>query len=73
MTPYSKDFWQLCGLSQSKMNFLHGVPLKPTDTLWVGPPWGEELPIFRVGPRSHKEKESHRLQNKFKISRRIYM
>jgi len=54
---YSKDFCQLCGLSQSKMNFLHGVPEKPTYTLWVGPPWEEERPIFRVGPHSQKDKE----------------
>ena len=57
MTHYSNDFCQLYGLSQSKLNFLHGVPVKPTYTLWVGTPWGGERPVFRVGPLSQKEKE----------------
>jgi hypothetical protein len=39
------------------MNFLHGVPVKPNYTLWVGPPLGGERPIFRVGPRLQKGKE----------------
>ena len=72
MTHYSKDLWQLCGLSQSKTNFLHSVPLKPTYTLWVGPPWGRERPIFRVGPRSQKGKEKV-TGSKTKTSRRIFM